>query len=260
MRLDSALFSLGLFPSRQKAKEALLEKKVRYKGQILSKPALEVTRESAIDSQNLKEKSEITISPKDLQIADSLVGRAGYKLRAFLDEGILAQSGLSLKDASVLDIGSSTGGFAQVLLQEGAKSITCVDVGSNQLHKSLRENEKITLYENCDVRDFAKMPSQKSAHYDLLTCDVSFISLFCILDSLLSFDCPYLLLLFKPQFEVGKLAKRNKKGVVIDEKLIQNALENFCAHLAKTHILSTHKSQISGKEGNNEIFIFAKRA
>ncbi|WP_066388724.1 TlyA family RNA methyltransferase [Helicobacter himalayensis] len=257
MRLDSALFSLGLFPSRQKAKEAVLEQKVRYKGQILSKPALEVTIEA--DSENIDEKPQ-AIFPKDLQIIDSLVGRAGYKLRAFLDEGILTQAGLSLKGASVLDIGSSTGGFAQVLLQEGAKSITCVDVGSNQLHKSLRESEKITLYENCDVREFAKMPSQKSAYYDLLTCDVSFISLFCILDSLLSFDCPYWLLLFKPQFEVGKLAKRNKKGVVIDEKLIQNALENFCVHLAKTHLLSIHKSQISGKEGNNEIFIFAKRA
>ncbi|MCI6218018.1 MAG: TlyA family RNA methyltransferase [Helicobacter sp.] len=246
MRLDSALFTLGLFQSRQKAKEAISERKVHYQDKILSKPSLEVFLQ--YDTLVL---DNTPIHKDDLVIQPQFVSRAGSKLDCFLQE-----RGLHLQGIRALDIGSSTGGFTQVLLQRGVSHIVCVDVGDKQLHKTLRKDSRICLFENCDIRDFAKTCKES---FGLIVCDVSFISLFVILPSLLSLDSPTLLLLFKPQFEAGRQAKRNKKGVLQDHKLIQDKLSLFVHCLEKTHLVSIHKSQILGKEGNVEFFILAHR-
>ena len=163
---------------------------------------------------------------------------------------------LNLAGADVLDVGSSTGGFVQILLQRGAKSVTALDVGSSQLSEILRRDPRVIVRENTDIREFA---SKKK--FDLITCDVSFISLNLILKSLASLAKSSLIVLFKPQFEVGAEIKRNKKGVLKDEKAVCAArakFERLCAELGLA-VLHASACKITGKEGNREFFYLLKR-
>jgi len=163
---------------------------------------------------------------------------------------------LNLAGANILDVGSSTGGFVQILLQRGAKSVTALDVGSSQLSEILRRDPRVIVRENTDIREFA---SEKK--FDLITCDVSFISLNLILKSLASLAKSALIVLFKPQFEVGTEIKRNKKGVLRDEKAVRAArakFERLCAELGLT-VLYASACKITGKEGNREFFYLLKR-
>lgn len=163
---------------------------------------------------------------------------------------------LNLAGADVLDVGSSTGGFVQILLQRGAKSVTALDVGSSQLSEILRRDPRVIVRENTDIREFT---SEKK--FDLITCDVSFISLNLILKSLASLAKSALIVLFKPQFEVGAEIKRNKKGVLKDEKAVRAArakFERLCAELGLA-VLHASACKITGKEGNREFFYLLKR-
>ena len=163
---------------------------------------------------------------------------------------------LNLAGADVLDVGSSTGGFVQILLQRGAKSVTALDVGNSQLSEILRRDPRVIVRENTDIREFA---SKKK--FDLITCDVSFISLNLILKSLASLAKSALIVLFKPQFEVGAETKRNKKGVLKDEKAARGArakFERLCAELGLA-VLHASACKITGKEGNQEFFYLLKR-
>ena len=163
---------------------------------------------------------------------------------------------LNLAGADVLDVGSSTGGFVQILLQRGAKSVIALDVGSSQLSEILRRDPRVIVRENTDIREFI---SEKK--FDLITCDVSFISLNLILKSLASLAKSALIVLFKPQFEVGAEAKRNKKGVLKDEKAARGArakFERLCAELGLA-VLHASACKITGKEGNQEFFYLLKR-
>jgi len=163
---------------------------------------------------------------------------------------------LNLAGADVLDVGSSTGGFVQILLQRGAKSVTALDVGSSQLSEILRRDPRVIVRENTDIREFA---SEKK--FDLITCDVSFISLNLILKSLASLAKSALIVLFKPQFEVGAEIKRNKKGVLKDEKAVCAArakFERLCAELGLAALYAS-ACKITGKEGNREFFYLLKR-
>lgn len=163
---------------------------------------------------------------------------------------------LNLAGTDVLDVGSSTGGFVQILLQRGAKSVTALDVGSSQLSEILRRDPRVIVRENTDIREFA---SKKK--FDLITCDVSFISLNLILKSLARLAKSALIVLFKPQFEVGAEIKRNKKGVVTDEKAVRAArakFEQLCAELGLA-VLHASACKITGKEGNREFFYLLKR-
>ena len=190
--------------------------------------------------------------------------KSGGKAGARCSEGSakLAQTKPSQKDilnlagADVLDVGSSTGGFVQILLQRGAKSVTALDVGSSQLSEILRRDPRVIVRENTDIREFA---SKKK--FDLITCDVSFISLNLILKSLARLAKSALIVLFKPQFEVGAEIKRNKKGVLKDEKAVCAArakFERLCAELGLT-VLHAGACKITGKEGNMEFFYLLKR-
>lgn len=186
-----------------------------------------------------------------LQNESFYVSRAGSKLFGFLNS-----YNIDINDKICLDVGSSTGGFVQVLLQNGAKKVVAVDVGSEQLHVSLKENKNIQLYENTDIRKF-----YTNDKFDIITCDVSFISFKDICESLNRFEFEKIIILFKPQFEVGKDIKRTKKGVVSDEKAVQFAKENF---INKTKSLGwklefTQNSLLCGKEGNVEIFYAFKK-
>ena len=370
--------------SRNKAAELIKSGKILLNGQICSKPSFEVgefekfdgsdglnldgrasanlndAKKSAVaETKNLRgvklaDASEATcinarngernLNPNGAKIelvGEIYVGRGALKLKSFL-----AAYPLDVRGKNALDVGSSTGGFVQILLQNGVKSVTALDVGSSQLDKSLRADLRVKVAENTDVREFAagcqnsakdgkfddseqnlknqiepnfnlgksnfakrdeflnepsgpafapsnltqagaktdesnltdadfaaKTQNAKfdphaaknvAPKFDLITCDVSFISLKEILpsiDALASQNCD-IILLFKPQFEVGRSAKRNKRGVVTDAKAVREARAKF--ELAAANLgwimRQTLECEVKGKEGNAEFFYaFNKR-
>lgn len=236
MRLDLYLFENGFAQSRNKASEMIKNKEVFVNHKCITKTSFEVD-----------ESYEIT-----LESGSHYVSRAGKKLAGFFLE-----NSFSLRNKVCLDIGSSTGGFVQVLLEAGAKKVVGVDVGSEQLHPLLREDAKVVLFEQTDIRDF-----KSDIVFDVVTCDVSFIGIENILPSIDKFANESIIILFKPQFEVGKDAKRSKKGVVKDAKAIQKVMYDFEAQTFALgwHLLKKQDSILKGKEGNIETFYyFTKR-
>ncbi|QCD45186.1 TlyA family RNA methyltransferase [Campylobacter mucosalis] len=200
------------------------------------------------DDKPLKKVSDELENAKITLLDDIFVGRGALKLKGFLDSFDFEICG-----KNALDIGSSTGGFIQILLLKGVKSVVGVDVGTNQLDALLRADDRVKIYENTDIREF-----KSERKFELITADVSFISLTQILKSIddLALKNATIILLFKPQFEVGKEAKRDKKGVVVDKKAIALAERNFRLEAAKFGwILKEIKEcELKGKEGNAEIF------
>lgn len=235
MRLDVFLTQNNFLSSRNKAIELIKNGFVKVDDKIITKPSFLVLQDS-----------EIEILKKEI-----FVSRAGEKLDSYIKK-----HNLNFADMDVLDIGSSKGGFTQVLLKYNAKSVTCVDVGKNQLDISLRSNPKIRIFESCDIRDF-----KSKVTFDFVICDVSFISIKNILDSITRLSKGESLLLFKPQFEVGKFAKRNKKGVVLQKDIVDSALNSLLDVIAQSGflILNVEYSALKGKEGNEEIFINIKK-
>lgn len=180
-----------------------------------------------------------------------------------------------IEDSIVLDVGASAGGFTQVLLTHKPKLVIAQDVGNLQLDSSLRKRCDVLSIENVDIRIFSKnfcnylSLIEKKAKISkdcntnqviqFLVCDVSFISLENILQSLLDLS-QSMLLLYKPQYEVGLHVKRNKKGVVQDKKAIMQGLESFIKLLKdmQAKYIFVEKSLLKGKEGNEEFFIFCQ--
>ncbi len=231
MRLDSFLVEHGFFESRNRAANAIKDGQVKVDGKIVKKPSFKVEEGAKIELKESK----------------FYVSRAAKKLEEYLKEFPLPIDG-----ARCLDVGSSTGGFTQILLENGAKSVDCVDVGKEQLHKTLLQNSRVLVFEQTDIREFESEP------YDLIVSDVSFISLLKIVESVnrLSKKGTVISLLFKPQFEVGLGVKRDSRGVVLDKDAIENAKKNF-EHKAKElgwKLLDTRESKVAGKEGNVEYF------
>ena len=228
IRLDTYLFENNFTQSRNKAKELILNGDVLVDGKIITKPALMVLDE-------------------EIKIVSfyQYVSRAGDKLKNFL-----LQHPLNIEGKSCLDVGSSTGGFVEVLLEYGAKEVVGVDVGSAQLHPKLQNQERVKSVEGCDIRDF------ESAPFDIVTCDVSFVGSEHILPSLDRLSKGDIVMLFKPQFEVGRAVKRDRKGVVKDSRAIIDAQKRFEAHFAQFawRLEVKEISKIKGKEGNVEIF------
>ena len=382
MRFDLFVAS-RLNISRNKAAELIKNGKILLNGQICFKPSFEVGEFDKFDGSNglnLDEATGVNLKVgknsaeaetknlRDANLVDAreaarekapsgeqnlnsngakielvgeiYVGRGALKLKSFL-----AAYPLEVKGKNALDVGSSTGGFVQILLQNGVKSVMALDVGSSQLDKSLRADSRVIVAENTDVREFAAgfqsqvsdgkfdgskqnlktqiepnfnpgksnfaeqdgflgepskdalassnlrqagdktgeanlaclnlAPKTQSAEpdsstpknalrkFDLITCDVSFISLKEILpsiDALAGENCD-IILLFKPQFEVGRSAKRNKKGVVTDAKAVREARAKFelaAANLGWT-MRQTLECDVKGKEGNAEFFYAFKK-
>jgi len=235
MRLDQYLTKKFDIQSRNKASELIKSKKVQVDNKIITKPSFIV-----------EEQADIKILEDDF-----FVSRAAYKLKYFLDE-----ININLKDLNTLDIGSSTGGFTQILLNNYVNRVTCVDVGSNQLHEKIKNNKKILFYENTDIREF-----KSNEKFDLVTCDVSFISILNIIEDINRLAKNKIIILFKPQFEVGKNIKRDKKGVVKDKKAILKARERFIdtTKVLNWNLKYSSYSKIQGKDGNEEeLFYFDK--
>ncbi|MGK0255638.1 MAG: 23S rRNA (cytidine1920-2'-O)/16S rRNA (cytidine1409-2'-O)-methyltransferase [Arcobacteraceae bacterium] len=234
MRLDIYITKTYNIQSRNKASELIKSNKVFVNGKIIKKPSHILTGDE-----------EIHITEKDF-----FVSRSAYKLKYFLED-----NNIVVKDKIAIDIGSSTGGFTQILLNKDIKSVTCVDVGTNQLHSSMKNNEKIIIVENTDIRKFVS-----NTTYDLVTCDVSFISILNILNDIDRLSNHEIIILYKPQFEVGKEIKRDKNGVVLDLKAIQKERDNFLNETKKLKwkLLITNESKLAGKSGNiEELFYFS---
>jgi len=235
MRLDLFLTKAFDIQSRNKAHELIKANKIKIDGVIITKPSF-----------NVEETQHIEILEDNFYVS-----RAAYKLKYFLDE-----IKLDIKNLTALDIGSSTGGFTQILLENGVKSVTCVDVGSNQLHEKLRDNPKIEFFENCDIRDF-----KPNKTFEIVTCDVSFISLHYIFSDINRLSSKNIILLFKPQFEVGTNVKRDKKGMVKDKKAIEQARTKFLDTTLSFNwkLIKNSISKLEGKDGNiEELFYFQK--
>jgi 23S rRNA (cytidine1920-2'-O)/16S rRNA (cytidine1409-2'-O)-methyltransferase len=235
MRLDVYLMSNGYAYSRNKAQESIKNGYVKVNGKTVNKPSFKVSNEDFIE----------------LLKKENYVSRAAYKLKNYLEK-----HNLDFNGKTVLDIGSSTGGFTEVSLEKGAEKVVAVDVGSEQLHESLRSNEKIELHENTDIRDF-----QYHEKFDVIVSDVSFISLLKIIDKIDELAGDEIILLFKPQFEVGKGVKRDKKGVVLDKEAIDEARKNFENECKKLgwELIGNEESSIKGKEGNTEFIYHFKK-
>ncbi len=235
MRLDIYLTKHNNIQSRNKANELIKSKKVLVDGKIVTKPSFDV-----------EEGTDVFIAQEEF-----FVSRAAYKLKYFLEE-----YPIDLKDTEALDIGSSTGGFTQILLASSVGSVTCVDVGTNQLHETLKNNPKIIIQENTDIRKF--YPNKK---YNMVTCDVSFISILNIIEDIDRLCSDKIIILYKPQFEVGKSVKRDSKGVVTDTIAIEKCKEEFLDTVSQLgwKLIYNKISQLSGKSGNiEELFYFRK--
>ncbi len=231
IRLDKYLVEEGYFESRNRAIEAIKAGRVYVDGKI-AKPATKVGEASRIGIEEAK----------------FYVSRAARKL-----EGFFEAHPVDVKGKRALDIGSSTGGFAQILLERGVASLACVDVGKDQLHAQIRQDPRVSVHEQTDIRDFTD-----DHGFALITCDVSFISILHIIEAIdrLAQRGAQIVILYKPQFEVGRGVKRDAKGVVIDETAIANVQADFEAKAEALGWWLRHKmpSSLTGKEGNREYF------
>lgn len=249
MRFDFFV-SKRLNISRNKALELIENKEVLLNGKSF-KASFDIKNflENLLKKQDLSPEEIYLSKELNLELLNEIyVSRAALKLKKFLEE-----NNIEVNHKNCLDIGSSTGGFVQILLQHNALKITALDVGNQQLHASLRNNEKIILYENTDLRVF-----KSEEKFELITCDVSFISLINLLYYINKLALKEIILLFKPQFEVGKNIKRDNKGVLKDDKAILKARMNFEKECTKLGwiLKSMQKSRIKGKEGNIEYFYY----
>lgn len=236
-RADKILVQLGHFDSRAAAHAAIAAGNVNVNGSPVTKP-----------SQKIAASAHITARP-----VHAYVSRGALKLVHAIETFKIA-----VKGRTCLDIGASTGGFSQVLLQAGARRVVAVDVGHGQLHKSLADEPRLVGLERTDAR--ALTADQLGTAPNLIVCDASFISLHKLLPTPLSLAAlnAELICLFKPQFEVGR-AHIGKGGIVTDTAAITVAEDRFCAWLAAQdwRVRARIDSPIAGGDGNAERLIWA---
>ena len=239
VRADQLLVDRGLAESREKAKALVLAGAVRVNGQKLDKPGHSIPSDAQIEvTQKLR-----------------YVSRGGLKL-----EGALQKFGVDPAGKVCLDIGSSTGGFTDCLLQHGAAHVFAIDSGTSQLDWKLRSDPRVTVKENYNARhlDPADFPSR----IDLLVCDVSFISVTLVLPPAraLLHEASEMVILIKPQFEAGR-AQVGKGGIVRDPEVHREVclrIERFVQETLGFENTAITDSPILGAEGNQEFLLYAR--
>ena len=255
-RLDAALVSRGLARSRATASAVIKAGAVTIDGKVAMKPSQIVT-----DSSRLIVTAPRGDSAPPLRDPQNdgwgMASRAGGKLEAAITELRSQNFTVNVAGKNCLDIGASTGGFTGVLLQNGAAKVIALDVGHGQLREELRTNPKVTVMERVNARYLTA--EQLPYPPQFITCDVSFISLTMMFEPIRAVAEPgaQVLLLIKPQFEVGK-GNLGKGGIVRDEKLIANAIETVKKEAANFGILVAKviPSAVPGTNGNQEYFLF----
>jgi 23S rRNA (cytidine1920-2'-O)/16S rRNA (cytidine1409-2'-O)-methyltransferase len=234
-RLDIEMTARGLTTSRSQAESWIKLGKVTVDGKNITKPGHFVNDQAKIK----------------LDADEQYVSRAGLKLAS-----VAKLLGLNFKDKIVLDVGSSTGGFTDFALKNGAKKVYAVDVGTDQLHPSLRNNPLVELHEKTDIRDFTT-----SDKPDIIVIDVSFISLREILPHLaknLSNEKTQIAAMVKPQFEAQR-AQLGSSGVIKNDTIRRQILKDFEAWTKQYFVIKDKAdSEVSGARGNKERFYLLK--
>lgn len=244
LRLDAELVRRGLARSREHASELIAAKRVKVQGAIASKPATGVT-------------TDVAIVVSDDPDRPDYVSRGGHKLAGAL--AAFAPLGLVVDGRRCLDAGASTGGFTDVLLRHGAGQVVAVDVGYGQLAWRLQQDERVEVYDRMNVRDLT--PEQVGGQVDVVVGDLSFISLQLVLDALVGVTAADgdLVLMVKPQFEVGK-ERVGKGGVVRDSALRAEAVIAVAEGAARRGwgARAVTVSPLPGPSGNVEFFLWLR--
>jgi 23S rRNA (cytidine1920-2'-O)/16S rRNA (cytidine1409-2'-O)-methyltransferase len=240
-RLDVLLVERGLAESRQRAVALILAGKVQVEGCQASKAGQRVAADARVE---LVDQNEIYVS------------RGGFKLASALDS-----FSVEVAHLVVMDVGASTGGFTDCLLQRGAKKVYAIDVGYGQLAWQLRRDPRVVTVERCNVRYLTR--EQVSELVDLVVIDTSFISLTKVIPKVLEFvkGGGQLLALIKPQFEVGR-GQVGKGGVVRNRELhgqVVRKIEQFCQS-QEMEVRGVKESSLLGPKGNREFFILAVKS
>lgn len=238
-RLDVLIVERGLVPSRERARSSILAGDVRVGDSVVTKAGEMVDEDAVI---HVIERARF-------------VSRGGEKL-----SGALEKFGLEVSGRRAIDVGASTGGFTDCLLQNGAASVVAVDVGYGQLAWSLRTDDRVTVVERTNIR--SADPVALGAPFELAVVDVSFISLRTVMDRLVELLGPDadIIMLVKPQFEAGK-NRVGKRGVVKDASVHADVLETVArsARDAGLVVRGVSYSPITGPEGNIEFWLWASR-
>lgn len=240
VRLDRLLVERGISPTRERAKALIMSGVVIVGENRIDKAGSLVSREA-----------EIRIKGED----NPYVSRGGLKLK-----GALTEFGIDVAGFTALDVGASTGGFTDCLLQEGARKVYAVDVGYGQLAWKLRKDKRVIIFEKTNIRYFSG--DGIDDEINIATIDTSFISLKLVIPAVLKLikNDARILALIKPQFEVGK-GEVGKKGVVKDPDMhrrVVDEIAEFCRGL-KLEVIGTCESPLLGPAGNKEFFIYVQR-
>jgi 23S rRNA (cytidine1920-2'-O)/16S rRNA (cytidine1409-2'-O)-methyltransferase len=227
-RLDQLLVQKGLVSSRSQADSWIGLGKVTVDGRVADKSGLFVRTDADIR----------------LTASEQYVSRAGLKLAS-----VAELLGVDFEGKTVLDVGSSTGGFTDYALRHGAAKVVAVDVGTDQLHPSLRGDERIELFEKTDIRDFST-----DARIDIVVIDVSFISLREILPSVARIaPGAVVMAMVKPQFEAGR--DQVSKGIIKNDAVRRTILRDFEAWAKQYFVIAGKRdSEVAGSKGNRERF------
>jgi len=242
IRLDQALVERGLCESREKAKRAIMAGTVKINGQLAHKP-----------SDSVKPEDELAVTEPE-----KFVSRGGHKLEHALEHFQLNVSGLT-----AIDLGASTGGFTDCLLQHGAVKVFAVDVGQGQLAWKLRRDKRVVVMEKTNARN-VKPENFKGAPADLVVIDCSFISLRKILPPAVALLRPSgnIVALIKPQFEAGKAEVDKGEGVITDPAIhdrVLHELEEFVRSNTQLHWRGVTESPLLGPAGNKEFLVLIEK-
>ena len=239
-RLDELLVERGLYTSRSRARDAIARGTVTVDGVVAGKPAQNTSLEARIEI---------------LDEARRYVSRSALKLKSGINV-----FNISVKGLNCLDIGASTGGFAQVLLEQGATHVTAIDVGHGQFDASLQSNPRVTSIEGLNARDLTA--AHLKHKIEIIVCDVSFISLKLAMPAALTLAEPdaNLIALIKPQFEAGRDAV-GRGGIVSDPHEHERVCQEISDFLATENwqIIGITPSSIEGGDGNKEFLIAARK-
>jgi 23S rRNA (cytidine1920-2'-O)/16S rRNA (cytidine1409-2'-O)-methyltransferase len=239
-RLDKLLVEKGIVQSRERARALIMAGKVTVEGKRIDKPGTNVDVEAKL---HLRDEDS------------SYVSRGGKKL-----EGALNAFGIDPKGMVVMDIGASTGGFTDCILQKGAQKVYAVDVGYGQLAWKLQKDPRVVVLERRNIRYLKREEVEEEA--DLILIDTSFISVEKFLPHLMGFlkRGGFILSLIKPQFEVGR-SEVGKGGVVRDTALHQKVIDRVSTFSRRLglKVLGVTESPLLGPKGNKEFFIYLKK-
>ena len=238
-RIDIELVKRGIFETRNKAQNEIKNKIIFCNNICITKPSFDVTDTDIIEIKGEKLK---------------YVSRGGLKL-----EKAIKEFNIDLKNKILIDIGSSTGGFSDVAIQNGIKKVYAIDVGTDQFDKTLRLNNKINLYENTDFRNIDNNIINDA---NIASIDVSFISVTKLTNKLKELtNLKEVICLIKPQFECGKEVSDKYKGVPLNKEVHKSVIENVIKSFKDNnyYINSLTSSPIKGGNGNIEYLAYFKR-